>query len=52
MDDKKITNTIIERIKYFLAAVENGKYEPQGYEFTVKLNYCGKIITIEDSSIR
>lgn len=41
---------MLERIKYFVNAIENGEYEPQGYEFTIKLNYQGiKEITIQDS---
>ncbi len=50
MENKKTTETMLERMKFFLDAIDNGKYEPQGYEFTVKLKYGGKFITIDDSS--
>lgn len=50
MSDKKVTDVMLERIKYFINAIENGEYAPQGYEFTINLNYQGnKKITIQDS---
>lgn len=50
MTDKKVTDQLLDRIKYFINAIENGEYEPQGYEFTVSVyrNY-GRKLTICDS---
>ena len=55
MSDKKVTDIMLERIKYFVNAIENGEYEPKGYKFTIsfKLPYCGspeqeKEVTISD----
>lgn len=43
MSDKKVTDIMLDRIKYFVNAIENGEYEPNGYEFTIslKLPYNG-----------
>lgn len=38
MAEKKVTDIMLERIKYFVNAIENGEYEPQGYEFTIILH--------------
>lgn len=47
--DKKTTDILLDRIKYFINAIENGEYEPNGYEFTVKLTKkFGRDITISD----
>lgn len=35
MSDKKVTDLMLERIKYLVNAIENGEYEPIGYKFTV-----------------
>lgn len=52
MSDKKVTDIMLERIKYFVNAIENGEYEPKGYEFTINLCLNGKSITINDSYLR
>lgn len=53
MSDKKVTDIMLDRIKYFINAIENGEYEPIGYKFTVELNTgtCpnDKVITICDN---
>lgn len=50
MDNKKVTDVLLERIKYFVNSIENGEYEPKGYEFTISFNYQGvKNLTITDS---
>lgn len=52
MSDKKVTDVMLERIKYFVNAIENGEFEPNGYELTIKLHYEGvKVLTIDDSYI-
>lgn len=38
MSDKKVTDIMLDRIKYFVNAIENGEYEPNGYEFTITLH--------------
>lgn len=52
MNDKKVTDVMLERIKYFVNAIENGEYKPQSYTFTITLSTgpCpnDKIITICD----
>lgn len=37
MNNKKITDVLLERIKYFINSIENGEYDPKGYEFTIKI---------------
>ena len=37
MDNKKITDILLERIKYFINSIENGEYDPKGYEFIIKI---------------
>lgn len=37
MTNKKVTDVMLDRIKYFINAIENGEYEPKGYVFTIKL---------------
>lgn len=37
MENKKITDVLLDRIKYFINALENGEYDPKGYEFTIKI---------------
>ncbi len=54
MSDKKVTDIMLERIKYFVNAIENGEYEPKGYEFTITLhsepcNPLNKVLNISDS---
>ena len=53
MSEKKVTDLMLDRIKYFINAIENGEYEPVGYEFTIELNTgtCpnDKVITIRDN---
>lgn len=49
MENKKIINVMLDRIKYFINAIENGEYEPVGYEFTIKIHHSGKLTTIDDS---
>lgn len=50
MSDKKATDIMLERIKYFINAIENGEYEPQSYKFTINLSYqTNKEVTIQDS---
>ena len=53
MENKKVTDLMLDRIKYFINAIENGEYNPKGYEFTVILHsepnsQCDKVLTIED----
>ena len=53
MSDKKVTDLMLDRIKYFINAIENGEYNPKGYEFTVILHsepncQLDKVLTIED----
>lgn len=55
MSDKKITDIMLDRIKYFVNAIENGEYQPTAYTFTIsfKLPYAGepaqeKEVTISD----
>lgn len=38
MNEKKVTDTMLDRIKYFINAIENGEYKPTGYEFTITLH--------------
>lgn len=58
MSDKKITDIMLERIKYFVNAIENGEYEPKGYEFTISLysepynDFKNKVLNISDSYTR
>lgn len=48
MTEKKVTDIMLERIKYFINAINNSEYEPNGYEFAIKIHQNGKIISIED----
>lgn len=53
MSDKKVTDVLLDRVKYFINAIENGEYEPKGYEFTIILHSepnfpIDKILKIED----
>lgn len=57
MSDKKVTDVMLERIKYFINAVENGEHEPKGYEFAITLytepNTCvGRVLNISDSYVK
>ncbi len=46
---KKTTDILLDKIKYFINAIENGEYSPTSYEFTIKLSHGGsKYLTIED----
>lgn len=36
--EKKITDILLDRVKYFINAIENGEYEPKGYEFTIVIH--------------
>lgn len=38
MSDKKVTDVMLDHIKYFVNAIENGEYTPLGYEFTIVLH--------------
>lgn len=54
MSNKKVTDIMLDRIKYFVNAIENGEYEPKGYEFTITLhsepcNPLNKVLNISDS---
>lgn len=50
MENQKVTNIMLDRIKYFINAIENGEYAPTGYEFTINLPLQnGKTISISDS---
>lgn len=54
MSDKKVTDIMLDRIKYFVNAVENGEYEPNGYEFTIILHSApncplDKVLKIDDT---
>lgn len=49
MGDKKTTDILLERIKYFINSIDNGEYKPTSYEFTIKFHYDGvKCLIIED----
>lgn len=57
MLEKKVTDILLDRIKYFINAIENGEYKPIGYEFTVTLHSeplssTDKILKIEDSYLK
>ncbi len=57
MSDKKVTDVMLERIKYLINAIENGEYEPRGYEFTITLhsepqNPFDRVLNISDSYTR
>lgn len=49
MSEKKVTDVMLDRIKYFVNAIENGEYEPQDYEFTITFKKGIKTITLSDS---
>ncbi len=49
MSDKKVTDVMLERIKYFINAIENGEYAPVGYELTIKFHRGGKDLVISDT---
>lgn len=50
MSDKKVTDIMLDRIKYFINAIENGEYEPKGYEFTIKVYSPGdRTLIIQDN---
>lgn len=56
MGDRKVTDVMLERIKYFVNAIENGEYKPVDYEFTIRfpLDFNPKLggqkyLTITDS---
>lgn len=49
MSDKKVTDVMLERIKYFVNAIENGEYAPVGYELTIKFHRGGKDLVISDT---
>ena len=47
--DKKVTDVLLDRVKYFINAIENGEYEPKGYEFTISFTKeFGRDVTISD----
>ena len=49
MNDKKVTDIMLDRIKYFINAIENGEFNPNEYEFTITLRHNGyKLLTISD----
>lgn len=45
MQDKKVTDIMLDRIKYFINAIENGEYNPIGYKFTVSLQLPSASLT-------
>lgn len=48
-ENEKVTDIMLDRIKYFVNAIENGEYVPEGYEFTIKLKKAfGRSINIQD----
>lgn len=54
MSEKKTTDILLDRVKYFINAIENGEYEPQGYEFTITLHSApncpkDKVLHISDN---
>lgn len=54
MTNKKVTDIMLDRIKYFVNAIENGEYEPKGYEFTIVLHsdpgsVFDRVLKIDDS---
>lgn len=55
MSEKKVTDVMLDRIKYFVNAIANGEYEPNSYEFTINLKTgtCpnDKIITLSDTYV-
>lgn len=50
MSEKKVTDVMLERIKYFVNAIENGEYKPIGYTFTITLTDGNKSIAINDKN--
>lgn len=53
MDNKKLTDTMIERIKDFITVIENGKYDPIGYKFTVSMQLPNfKEVTFSDDNTK
>lgn len=58
MSDKKVTDIMLERIKYFVNSVENGEYELNGYEFAITLHsepyndFKNKVLNISDRYTR
>lgn len=51
MPDKKVTDIMLDRIKYFINAIENGEYEPIGYKFTVSMQLSNfKEVSFSDDS--
>lgn len=50
MSDKKTTDIMLDRIKYYVNAVENGENTILDYDFTINLyRNDGKMITINDN---
>lgn len=53
MSEKKVTDLMLDRIKYFINAIENGEYEPTGYRFTVSMQLSNlKEVAFSDDNIR
>lgn len=50
MSDKKVTDVMLERIKYFVNAIENGENKLINYDFTINLyRNDGKMVIIQDN---
>lgn len=50
--DKKVTDVLLDRVKYFINAIENGNSETEllDYDFTINLTRNGgRKITISDN---
>lgn len=50
MSEKKVTDIMLERIKYFVNAIENGEYKPRSYAFTIKLTDGNQSVVISDKN--
>lgn len=50
MSEKKVTDVMLERIKYFVNAIENGEYKPTDYILTITLNDGQRSVQINDKS--
>lgn len=48
MADKKVTDIMLERIKYFVNAIENGEYDFTDYAFTISLSNGVHTVNIKD----
>lgn len=59
MAEKNLTDIMLDRFKYFINSINNGEYEPIGYEFTVTVQLSGQRtsgnfpkVTFSDDSLK